>query len=168
MAESCLITIEVVSRPEAGDILCSPERCAEVSFLVSIGEPTNELPAGYANVPRKLRLQFGDTEAAETGPGEADVRSLIALAGQLGGVAGKVLIHCEAGVSRSAAAGLILYACLLGPGREREAMGRVLRQRPVARPNRRMVALADQLLGRGGRLIEAVAEVGPGAGEAKP
>jgi predicted protein tyrosine phosphatase len=36
-------------------------------------------------------------------------------------------------------------------------MGRVLSQRPIAVPNRRMVALADALLGREGRLVEALA-----------
>jgi predicted protein tyrosine phosphatase len=32
----------------------------------------------------------------------------------------------------------------------------VVAQRPVAIPNRRMVGLADRLLGRGGRLLEAL------------
>jgi len=66
------------------------------------------------------------------------------------------LIHCEAGVSRSTAAALILYACWLGPGLEAEAMERVLAQRPLAIPNRRMVALADDLLNRGGHLLKAL------------
>jgi predicted protein tyrosine phosphatase len=67
-----------------------------------------------------------------------------------------VLVHCEAGVSRSSAAALIMYACWLGPGREREAMDRVLSQRPVAVPNRRMVEIADRLLDRGGRLLHVL------------
>jgi predicted protein tyrosine phosphatase len=33
----------------------------------------------------------------------------------------------------------------------------VLSQRPVAIPNRRMIELADRLLDRGGRLVEALA-----------
>jgi hypothetical protein len=32
------LTIEVASRPEAGDILVSPQRCAEITCLVSIGD----------------------------------------------------------------------------------------------------------------------------------
>jgi predicted protein tyrosine phosphatase len=56
-------------------------------------------------------------------------------------------------VSRSSAAALIMYACWLGPGYEREAMERVLAQRPIAIPNRRMVELADRLLDRRGRLV---------------
>jgi predicted protein tyrosine phosphatase len=151
-----MITIEVASRSEASSILSSPHQCAEVSFLVSIGAPEDELPVGYSHVSRKLRLLFGDTQTAEDGATESDVRCLIGLAKELNGSAGKVLIHCEAGVSRSSAAALILYTCLLGQGSEREAMERMLRQRPIARPNRRMVEIADNLLGRGGRLIRVL------------
>ena len=146
------ITIEVTSRPEAGDILSSPHRCAEIACLVSIGEPHNELPAGYENVPRKLRLLFADV-LTDLGATEDDVRRIIRLAEGLRGGTGKVLIHCEAGVSRSAAAALIMYACWLGPGREREAIEAVRAQRPIAAPNRRMVDLADRLLHRGRRLV---------------
>jgi predicted protein tyrosine phosphatase len=154
--DSCKIQIEVASRPEASKILSSPNECREVSFLVSIGAPEDELPEGYSNVSRKLRLLFGDTQTAEDGPTESDVRCLIELAHGLKGSAGKVLIHCEAGVSRSTAAALIMYTCLLGPVSEREAMESVLGQRPIARPNRRMVEIADHLLGRGGRLVEVL------------
>jgi predicted protein tyrosine phosphatase len=50
-----------------------------------------------------------------------------------------------------------MYAYWLGPGREQAAMEKVLSQRPIAIPNRRMVELADRLLDRGGRLLEALA-----------
>jgi predicted protein tyrosine phosphatase len=146
------VVIEVASRPEAGDILSSP-RCAEVTCLLSIGDTHDPLPAGYDNVQIKLRLLFADVVTDE-GATQEDVQRIILLAENLRGGTGKVLIHCEAGVSRSPAAALIIYACLLGPGREREAMARVLAQRPVAMPNRRMVELADRMLGRGGRLLE--------------
>ena len=149
------IIIEVASRPEAGHILSSPERCAEVMCLVSIGEPHDELPTGYDNARRKLRLLFADV-VTDLGATEEDVRQIIELADGLRTDIGKVLIHCEAGISRSTAAALIMYACWLGPGREREAMDRVMAQRPVALPNRRMVGIADKLLGRGGRLLEVL------------
>src|SRR6266545_651765 len=149
------LTIEVASRPEAGAILSSPQRCAEVTCLVSIGDSHDELPAGFDDVPRKLRLLIADV-VTEFGATEEDIRRIIRLAEHLRADTGTVLIHCEAGVSRSTAAALIMYACWLGPGRESEAMGRVLSQRPVAIPNRRMVELADRLLDRGGRLVEAL------------
>jgi predicted protein tyrosine phosphatase len=154
--DSLEINIEVVSRLEANCILTSTEQCSQVSFLVSIGAPEDELPAGYSNVADRLRLLFGDTVTAEHGATEADIQCLIDLATKLKGSSGNVLIHCEAGVSRSPAAALILYTCLLGPGSERKAMDLVLRQRPFAIPNRRMVELADKLLGREGRLLSAL------------
>src|SRR5262249_49512610 len=123
---------------------------------VSIGAPEDDLPLGFSNVPDRLRLLFGDTETAEHGASEADIQCLIDLAKKLNGTRGQVLIHCEAGVSRAPAAALILYTCLLGPGSEQKAMDLVLRQRPFASPNRRMVALADKLLGRGGRLMRVL------------
>ena len=150
------LAIEIVSRSEAGHILCSPKRCAEVSYLVSIGESEEPPPAGYRNVRRKLRLLFADVEVEESGPTEEDINRIIRLAESLKSIGGKVLIQCGAGISRSAAAALIMYACWLGPGREREAMEKVLTQRSIARPNRRMVMLADKILGRGGRLIDAL------------
>ena len=145
-------TIEVMSRYEAGDILCSPERCADVMYLLSIGDVQDALPLGYHNVDRKLRLLVADV-ITELGATEQDIRQIIALAQELQSVSGRVLIHCEAGVSRSSAAALIIYACWLGPGEEDDAMMRVLAQRPIAMPNRRMVELADRLLDRKGRLV---------------
>lgn len=154
--QSLDLAVEIASRSEAGRILCSPQRCAEVSCLVSIGEPEERPPAGSRNVKRKLRLHFADVEIEESGPTEEDISRIISLAESLKSVGGKVLVQCGAGISRSAAAALIMYACWLGPGREREAMEKVLTQRPIARPNRRMVMLADKMLGREGRLIEVL------------
>lgn len=150
------LTIEVASRPEAGNILVSPRSCAEITCLVSIGDSHDELPAGYDNVARKLRLLIADV-VTELGATEEDIRRIIQLAEALHSDTGRILIHCEAGVSRSSAAALIMYAYWLGPGREQEAMERVRSQRPVAIPNRRMVEVADRLLDRGGRLVAALA-----------
>jgi predicted protein tyrosine phosphatase len=149
-------TIEVMSRYEASDILCSPDRCADVMYLVSIGDVQDALPLGYHNVDRKLRLLVADV-ITELGATEQDIQQIITLAQELQSVSGRVLIHCEAGVSRSSAAALIMYACWFGPGQEDEAMVRVLDQRPIAMPNRRMVELADRLLDRKGSLVAVLA-----------
>ena len=151
------LTIEVASRYEAGDILCSPQRCAEVTYLLSIGDVQDELPLGYDNVNDKLRLLVADV-VTEFGATEQDIQQIIKLAQELRSKEGRVLVHCEAGVSRSSAAALIMYACWLGPGREREAMRRVLTQRPIAMPNPRMVEIADRLLEREGRLSAVLSQ----------
>jgi predicted protein tyrosine phosphatase len=148
------IKIEVVSRLEAGQILCSRERCAEITYLVSIGVASDPLPEGYENAERKSRLLIADVVTDE-GATEEDVRRIIELAEQLRSEGGTLLIHCEAGVSRSTATALIMYAYWLGQGHEDEAMRRVITQRPFAIPNRRMVMLADTFLGLGGRLLQA-------------
>ena len=148
------IKIEVLSRLEAGEILCSPDRCAEITYLVSIGDGDDPLPEGYENAARRLRWLIADV-VTEEGATEEDVRGIIQLAEQLRSESGTLLIHCEAGVSRSTATALIIYACWLGQGREDEAMERVIGQRPYAIPNRRMVALADNFLGLDGRLLRA-------------
>jgi predicted protein tyrosine phosphatase len=149
------LTIEVASRPEASDILIAPQRCAQIICLVSIGDSQDELPAGYDNVLHKLRLLVADV-VTELGAREEDIQQIVRLAERLRSETGTVLVHCEAGVSRSSAAALIMYAYWFGPGREEQAMARVLSQRPVAIPNRRMIELADRLLDRGGRLVEAL------------
>jgi predicted protein tyrosine phosphatase len=148
------IKIEVMSRAEAGEVLCSQDLCAEITYLVSIGHGDDPLPVGYQNVDHKMRLLIADVVTDE-GATEDDVQRIIQLAKQLESSSGKVLIHCEAGVSRSTAAALIIYACWLGQGREREAMERVIARRPYAIPNRRMVRLADRLLQLDGRLVQA-------------
>ncbi len=148
------IKIEILSRLEAGDILCSPERCADITYLVSIGDGNDPLPAGYENAAHPLRWLIADV-VSEEGATENDIRAIINLAEQLRSESGTLLIHCEAGVSRSTATALIIYACWLGRGGEDEAMRRVIAQRPCAIPNRRMVALADKLLDLNGSLLRA-------------
>jgi predicted protein tyrosine phosphatase len=73
-----------------------------------------------------------------------------------------LLIHCFAGVSRSTAAAYIA-ACALAPERDEFTIARALRAAsPTASPNARLVALADDALGRRGRMNEAIAEIGRG------
>jgi predicted protein tyrosine phosphatase len=73
-----------------------------------------------------------------------------------------LLIHCFAGVSRSTAAAFIT-ACALRPQREEASIARLIRERsPTATPNARLVALADTVLARGGRMSAAASAIGTG------
>jgi predicted protein tyrosine phosphatase len=73
-----------------------------------------------------------------------------------------LLFHCWAGISRSTAAAYIA-ACALAPERDETELARTLREAaPSATPNARFVALADDLLGRQGRMVEAIRAIGRG------
>ena len=73
-----------------------------------------------------------------------------------------MVIHCYAGVSRSTAAAFIA-ACALNPTRDEFEVARAIRAAsPTATPNARLVALADERLGRDGRMKAAVIEIGRG------
>lgn len=73
-----------------------------------------------------------------------------------------LVVHCFAGISRSTAAAFII-ACALHPERDEGEIARALRRSsPSATPNRRLVAVADEILGRGGRMVDAVARIGRG------
>src|SRR5271169_6695028 len=73
-----------------------------------------------------------------------------------------MVIHCFAGVSRSTAAAYIA-ACALKPDGDEFAIARAIRAAsPTASPNPRLIALADDALGRRGRMNEAIATIGRG------
>lgn len=75
--------------------------------------------------------------------------------------AGDVLIHCSRGVARSMAAAFIIM-CAAAPKEDEAALARILRRKaPFADPCPLLVSYADDLLGRGGRMIEAIEDLPP-------
>jgi predicted protein tyrosine phosphatase len=74
----------------------------------------------------------------------------------------QLLIHCWAGISRSSAAAFVI-ACDRNSGFERDIAIELRRRSPSATPNRLMVRLADDLLARKGRMVEAIEGIGRGA-----
>jgi predicted protein tyrosine phosphatase len=74
-----------------------------------------------------------------------------------------IVIHCWAGISRSTA-GAFIAACALAPERDEAEIAHTLRAAsPMATPNARFVALADDLLGRKGHMVDAIRAIGRGA-----
>jgi predicted protein tyrosine phosphatase len=99
-------------------------------------------------------------------PGEDHVAKLIAFALAWDRSA-PLVVHCYAGISRSTA-GAFVTACALNPGRSELRIARELRQRSeTASPNRRIVSIADQVLGRNGRMIDAIDMLGPATAAAE-
>jgi len=81
-----------------------------------------------------------------------------------------IVVHCWAGISRSTA-GAYIAVCALRPNRGEGEIAECLRAAsPSATPNARLVALADEILGRGGRMRAAIERIGRGedAFEGKP
>lgn len=73
-----------------------------------------------------------------------------------------LVVHCYAGISRSTASAFAA-ACLVNPHRSESLIARQIRDAsPSAYPNRLIVSLADDLLGRKGRMLRALDEIGPG------
>ena len=142
--------VVIVGRNGAGKILCSPRRSSEFAFLVSIGGTRAERePAGMQNIAKRVRLIFEDAASQlDGGASEQDIDGLVHFARSVDLKEGKLLVHCQAGISRSAAAAMIVLAAVLGPGQESAAINHVRRTHPHVRPNRRMLELADDV-GRG-------------------
>jgi predicted protein tyrosine phosphatase len=77
--------------------------------------------------------------------------------------AAPLLVHCYAGISRSTAAAFTA-ACAIEPQRDEVAIAQALRRAsPTATPNALIVSLADQVLGRNGRMVRAIQTIGRGA-----
>jgi predicted protein tyrosine phosphatase len=121
-------------------------------------------PAGLAPADH-LHLAFHDIVEPREGllhPTEEQVADIIAFV-RGWDQAGHMLVHCWAGVSRSTAAAYIALCALNEAGAEAEFALLLRTASPTATPNRLMVAHADRLLDRDGRMIQAIDAIGTGA-----
>ena len=144
-----------------------PDHAARsVTHVLSILDPDWPDPEAFRRYDPHHRtvLRFHDAIEAAPGvilPGRSDVEAILALSRPLPGGAdvegaGHLLVHCHMGISRSTAAMTALLA-QADPGRSEDAIfDRLLEIRPQAWPNSRMVAFADDLLSRKGRLTAAL------------
>lgn len=131
--------------------------------LVSLVEPEAQPPSPpEVRSDRHLRLEIHDLVAPSplgVLPQREHVERLVDFLRSWERV-GPLLVHCVAGISRSTAAALVGLALDL-EGREIEAARHLRAAAPHAVPNCRIVELADQVLGRGGRLTAACEAMGP-------
>lgn len=143
-----------------------PRLVADVkaSRLVSLlqAEIPVPTPAGL-DVKSHLRLEVHDIAEPildHVAPDKRHVRNLIRFAEAWGGN-GDMVVHCWAGISRSTAAAFTSL-CLVNPDVPELVIARALRAAsPTAQPNRLIVQLADDLMGRKGRMLCAVEAMGP-------
>ncbi len=134
--------------------------------LATLGSPGLAIERPQEITPEHhLRVGFSDIVAPLEGhlpPGEAHVRAVLDFAAAWDRER-PLLLHCYAGISRSTAAAYAV-ACALAPERDEAALARELRRlAPSATPNRLFVAIADDLLGREGRMSAAITAIGRGA-----
>ncbi len=149
-----------------------------VSHVLSILDPDWPVPEAFGAFGEhaKLELRFHDvieTDAAAGGqlPREEHVAELLNFGRDLMAEPppeAHLLVHCHAGVSRSTASMALVLAQGLPGVKADRIFGEVLRIRPQAWPNLRIVELGDALLGRGGALVQAARGVYRRQLEARP
>ena len=151
-------------------ILVTP--LAEIEKVIGLDRPSHLLSllgSDYMIDPhprfgdRHLRISVSDIAAPMDGqvePRRAHVDQVLAFADTWDRT-NPMLIHCWAGISRSTAS-MFMILCKLNPQTDELAILRRMRRlAPHISPNRLLVALADERLGREGRMVEALDEVGP-------
>ena len=135
------------------------------SHLVTLLSPEHmiETPRGF---PAENHLRLGvndvvDAHAGDNPPAKSHVVELLDFARKWS-AEDPILVHCWAGVSRSMAATFIILCDRLGAGSELRAAQTIRDRAPHAYPNALLVQFADELLGRRGRMIEAIKSIGAG------
>jgi predicted protein tyrosine phosphatase len=124
-----------------------------------VQRPASVLPANH------LKVQMDDIVEQMDGfvtPSEAHVEQVLSFVRGWNRNA-PLVIHCYAGISRSTASAFAAV-CALNPHRDEFVIAKKIRQAsPIASPNRLIVSLADKMLGRDGRMLRALDEMGPGS-----
>lgn len=137
-------------------------KAAHLVTLLNAGTPF-ERPHSIA-ATNHLFLSMNDIVQEQDGlvaPGQAHVETLLGFV-RAWDQAAPLVINCFAGISRSTAAAYITAAAL-SPERDEDELATTLRQLSAsATPNARLVAHADALLGRNGRMIRAIESIGRG------
>ncbi len=142
------------------------QRERAVTHVLSILDPDHPDPEAFGAYDRHHRtiLRFHDIINPRDGwimPQPEHVEAVLRFGddvahGRDGQVEGHLLVHCHMGVSRSTAAMLTLMA-QANPGEDEDSLfERLAEIRSQAWPNSCMIAFADDMLSRNGRLVEGL------------
>jgi len=138
-------------------------RRRQASHLLTLIDPGTPVERPL-DVPesRHLRLDLYDIVTPAEGftpPDMASVARLLEFS-RTWDASAPMVVHCYAGISRSTASAFAI-ACDRNPDVAEERIALALRQAAShAYPNRRIIALADDLLGRRGRMVDAIEAIG--------
>ncbi len=135
------------------------------SHVVTLLSPEHmiDTPEGF-HPERHLKIGVNDIADPALGtapPHDDHIQSLLEF-GRLWEASAPLVVHCWAGISRSTAAAFILMCDRLDHVRESEIAAALRKRAPHANPNRLMIKLADEALGRSGRMTHAIESMGPG------
>lgn len=139
-----------------------------VSHVLSILDPGWPVPPAFGSFGEhaRLELRFNDvidtTDARMIPPSAEHVGELLRFGRDLLAEprqSGHLLVHCHAGISRSSAAMALILAQALPDRPAGDVFQEVLRIRPAAWSNLRIIELGDAMLGRNGELVAAAHEV---------
>jgi len=139
------------------------EYCAaDISHIVSILDPDCAEPDIFRRFAQHQRLDLRfhdiiDERAGMVAPNGDDIERSLKFGRSVNSRStGRILVHCYAGLSRSTAAAVLLLA-QAQPNRPPEmAVTEMLKLKPRAWPNVRMIELGDESLRCEGKLIRAV------------
>ena len=149
--------------------VCSLSRVAttvaasEASHLVTFLHMPVERPASIP-AERHLYLSMADIVgpvAGLTEPADDHIHRLLDFVGEWDR-ARPMVIHCFAGISRSTAGAFVALCHLLPDVPEADLAKRLRNASAVATPNVRIVEIADGVMKRDGRMIDAINKIGPG------
>ena len=139
-----------------------------VSHVLSILDPDWPVPDAFGAYREhaRLELRFHDvieeTNPDRFAPQQEHVADLLAFGRRLLEVPhddAHLLVHCHAGISRSTASMALVLAQALPDVPADRIFEEVLRIRPQAWPNLRILEIGDAMLGRRGELVAAAAGV---------
>jgi predicted protein tyrosine phosphatase len=127
--------------------------------VITLLDPSSMIETPDGITPeRHLKVGINDINTDAAGlisPGDAHVATILDL-GRRWDALNPLLIHCWAGVSRSTASAFMI-ACMRNPEIAPAIIANRLRAlSPTATPNRLLIQIADDMLGRRGKMVDAI------------
>jgi predicted protein tyrosine phosphatase len=133
--------------------------------LITLLNPESmiDTPEGIA-ADKHLKVGVNDINYGMDGLISPEARHVASIIGhgQAWDFSAPLLIHCWAGVSRSTASAFII-SCVTNPSIEPARIASLIRTlSPTATPNRLLTSLADDMLSKGGKMVDAIDAIGRG------
>lgn len=159
-----LPAIYIYSRPET-DELFRLKRTGNVLAMISIGDRDQGDPWFLEEACEQgievLRLEFDDVDEGDrNAPDEEDVQYIVdfirEMLPRLEQESGILLIHCEAGISRSGASAALAWMMALPEASPEEVAALLLEDRPGVWPNAFMLEMGAPLVGKDDEYVHAV------------